>query len=584
MQYESEPEYQAIFEAVPSLYLILSPELTILNATDSYLRATMTRREQIVGRHIFEVFPDNPTDELSTGVSNLRASLERVRRERLADAMAVQKYDVRRPDSEGGGFEERFWSPVNTPALGRDGKLRYIIHKVEDVTMFMRLRQEGVAHSQRAEELQTRSARMEAEIVERAQQLQEANERVRQLNEGLEQRVAERTAELQHAEEQLRQAQKMEAIGRLTGGIAHDFNNMLAVVLSYADLVLAADKLPAPTRHFVEQIAHAGQRAAALTHKLLTFSRQEVTQPRVVDINALLRETQSFLTRLVGEAWQVKVFASDGAANVIVDPSHLEQVIANLVVNARDAMPDGGPITIETADIWLDADDLQNGVRVAPGPYLILSVSDSGVGMDAATKARIFEPFFTTKDAGHGTGLGLATVHGIVKQAHGHIWVYSEVGFGTVFKVYLPRAPDAQGTESPVEQPVESAGGSETILVVEDEPLVREAACAVLQARGYQVLSAPHAADATELLRSASQVDLLLTDVILPGMKGPEFARLARRDRPSLRVLYMSGYTDHMLGEGVLEKGIELIQKPFTPASLARKVRTVLDAKNALLS
>ena len=580
MEYESEPEYRALFEALPSLYLILNPDLVILNASDSYLRATMTRREQIVGRHIFEVFPDNPSEELSTGVSNLRASLERVRRDRLSDAMAVQKYDVRRPESEGGEFEERYWSPVNTPALGPDGRLRYIIHKVEDVTMFMRLRQEGVAHSQRADALQTRSAHMEAEIVARAQQLQEANERVRQLNEGLEQRVAERTAELQHAEEQLRQAQKMEAIGRLTGGIAHDFNNMLAVVLSYADLVLAAESLPTPTRHFVEQIAHAGQRAAALTHKLLTFSRQEVTQPRLVDLNTLLRDTHSFLTRLVGEEWQVKVFACEGTANVIVDPSHLEQVIANLVVNARDAMPHGGPITIETADIWLDADDLHNGMRVAPGPYVILSVSDAGIGMDAATRARIFEPFFTTKEAGRGTGLGLATVHGIVRQAHGHIWVYSEVGFGTVFKVYLPRAQNEHSTELQTMLSAEPAGGAETILVVEDEQLVREAACAVLHAKGYQVLSAPHATEAVQILRSAQHIDLLLTDVILPGMKGPELARSAQRERPSLLVLYMSGYTDHTLGEGVLEKGIELLQKPFTPSSLTRRVRNVLDGKS----
>ncbi|HEX6239911.1 MAG TPA: ATP-binding protein, partial [Polyangiales bacterium] len=517
MTQSQDADYRALFEGAPDLYLVLDPALIIMAASNAYLRATMTRREQVLGRHIFDVFPDNPDDPASTGVSNLRASLERVRQQGAADTMAVQKYDVRRPDMEGGGFEERFWSPVNTPVFGQGGELRYIIHKVEDVTMFMRLRHEGVIQSQRANELQSRTAHMEAEIVARAQQLQEANARIRQLNETLEQRVAERTAELQRAEAQLRQAQKMEAIGRLTGGIAHDFNNMLAVVLSYADLLLESPDLPHAQHGLVEQIAHAGQRAAALTHKLLTFSRQEVTQPRLVEVNALLREMSRFLTRLVGEQWPIELRSGAETARVVIDPSHLDQVITNLVVNARDAMPDGGRIGIEIDEVSLEAGYLHDGVSVTPGQYIMIAVSDSGHGMDEATQTHIFEPFFTTKAQGHGTGLGLATVHGIVRQARGHLWVYSELGQGTVFKVYLPHVEAEGSTEPKVEVArAEPSGGDETILLVEDDELVRGAARAALTAKGYRVVAVSHATDAMAYLQSDARIDLLLTDVILP--------------------------------------------------------------------
>ncbi len=595
----ADPDFRRLFEAAPGLYLVLAPDLTILAASDAYLAATMTHRDEIVGRRLFDVFPDNPDDPAATGVANLRGSLERVLAQGLPDAMAVQKYDVQRPSENGGGFEERFWSPVNSPVFGDDGRVAYIIHRVEDVTEFVRLKQEGRAQHQLAAELQSRAGSMEAEIYRRAQQIQEANRELRELQGDLERRVEQRTADLssanaelereiserrkaedalRHSEEQLRQAQKLEAIGRLAGGIAHDFNNLLSVILSYSELLLARGAPGTDGRAELEEIREAGERAAKLTHQLLAFSRQQVLAPQSLDLNDVVRGLHSMLERLLGEDVQLRLRLATGLGAVLADRGQIEQVIMNLVVNSRDAMPTGGTLTIETDDIRLDEAYAREHIGVEPGPYVLLAVSDTGVGMDRATRQRMFEPFFTTKEMGKGTGLGLSTVFGIVKQSGGSVWVYSEPGLGATFKIYLPRhAGDVERTAAPV--PLVTARGSETILLVEDEPQVRGLAIAILNRAGYTVLPASSPTEAIDLARRSEGIDLLLTDVVMPGMNGRELADRIRSERPGLRVLFMSGYTDDViLHHGVLAPGVAFLQKPLTPDSLTRKLRQALEA------
>ncbi len=381
-------------------------------------------------------------------------------------------------------------------------------------------------------------------------------------------------------EQQLRQAQKMEAVGRLAGGIAHDFNNILTAITGHADLLLEDLGHHDPRRADVDEIRRSADRAAGLTRQLLAFSRQQVLQPKVVDLNALVLDMDKLLRRLIGEDVELATVLDPTLGHVTADPGQLEQVIVNLAVNARDAMPQGGKLTLETRNIDLDASYTLEHSLVKPGPYVQLTVSDSGIGMDEETQAHAFEPFFTTKPRGQGTGLGLAMVYGTVKQSGGFIWVYSEPGHGATFKIYLPRvdAPvEAAAPPVPVERPPR---GSETVLLAEDEPAVRTIARQALERQGYNVLAAPSGADALALAaQHGATIHLLLTDVVMPGMSGRDLADRLTAQRPGIRVLYISGYTDNaIVRHGMLEPGLAYLQKPFRPDALVRKVRDVLDA------
>ena len=380
-------------------------------------------------------------------------------------------------------------------------------------------------------------------------------------------------------ERQLLQAQKMEAVGRLAGGIAHDFNNVLTAIFGYADLL--TEELPAgsPARQDLEEIRKAATRASALTRQLLAFSRQQVLAPMVLSVNDLVDDVDKMLRRLVGEDVELRLVLARDAGNVRADSGQLQQVIMNLVVNARDAMPTGGKLVIETADAELTEQYAEQHQAVIPGRYVMLAVSDTGVGMDAQTKARIFEPFFTTKEKGKGTGLGLSTVYGIVKQSGGYVWVYSELGHGTTFKLYLPRVDAPAEPQAP---PRETATltGTETILLAEDDEILRPLTKGLLAKLGYTVLDAESAEQALAVAGARQgPIHLLVADVVMPGASGRELARRLAKSRPETRVLYVSGYTDDaIVHHGMLEPGLKFLQKPFTPAALARKVREVLDA------
>lgn len=743
------PDFRALFEAAPGLFLVLTPDFRIVAASDLYLRATMKTREEILGRDAFEVFPDNPADLAATGSRNVRESLARVLQNGVTDTMAVQKYDIRSPESEGGVFEERYWSPVNSPVFGPNGELTYIIHRVKDVTEFVRQASKRELQQENSNELRIRADQMEIEIYQRAQEIQDVNERLRtantalqaevserkaaeeraealadelrRFNQELESRVHQRTSEVaetnrvlsleiaerqrgaeaqrqsemrframfnqtfefvgvldidgtildinrpalefrdltlaevigrpfwesawfdisplmreqaqqavvaaaagnlirqevvvndkhgakrsfdfslkpvvNHAgqielliaearditeqkllEVQFRQAQKMEAVGKLAGGIAHDFNNLLTIIMGYSDALQDSLRAGDPLCELVDQIYQAGERAAVLTRQLLAFSRKQVLVPVVLNLNAVMANMQSMLGRLIGEDIDLAYFPGADLWCVRIDPGQVEQVIMNLVVNARDAMPQGGKLTIETDNVELDETYAATHPDARAGKHVVLAISDTGCGMDAATIAQIFEPFFSTKGES-GTGLGLATVYGIVKQSGGHISVYSEPGSGTSFKVFLPRDSDGTAGTSPMNELQVNQNGTETILLVEDEDGVRSLARMTLVRHGYKVLEARNGGEALLLCEQhPDSIHLLATDVVMPNMSGRELAERLLIVRPSMKVLYMSGYMDDaIVRHGLVHANVPFLQKPYTPSVLASKVREVLD-------
>ena len=673
-------DFQTIFDATPGSYLLLSPDLSILGVNECYLKATMTRRDDIVGRGLFQIFPDNPDDPTADGVRNLRASLQRVLAHKRADRMSVQKYDIRRPEAEGGGFEERYWSPLNSPVLDPHGEVRYIIHWVEDVTDFVRLkRQVQEEQALLKEQIVDRSGKIEAEVflrveaVEANQRLTESGRHYRFLadlvpqliwtadaqgaadyfNErwvefthlrpeelrlgGWQQAIhpedRARTVELwteavhrgleryhvQHrirrhdatyrwmlttalpyrdaqgqvlkwfgsttdihekvlADEKLRQAQRLQAAGQLAGGVAHEVNNMMTIVIGCGNFALNGLGPGHPQRNEVEEMVKAAARASDVTRQLLAYSRQQVFRLTVVDVNQVLNELTPALTRLIGSDKQLVVRQAARDVRVRADRGQIEQVLINLVANARDAIGTDGLISIEASSLELDRNtlDSHHEAETAPGEFVRLSVRDDGVGMPPEVMARVFEPFFTTKSVGEGTGLGLSMVYGIVQQSGGFVELDSTPGDGTVVSVYLPCVSEELTSG---EKPTATLRGQgERVLVVEDDPQVRAIARRALQGAGYVVYEAITGLAALNFLAShTGEVDLVVTDVVMPGVNGRELADHLRVAHPEVPILFMSGYSGaDIQRRGLLLERANFIRKPFTPDALTTIVSKVL--------
>ena len=468
-------------------------------------------------------------------------------------------------------------------AISRGDDLRSVdIHQDDEVGQLAQ------AFNTMVEKLRDSQRELERKVQERTAQLEEANRQLESLSETnahkrsvAEQERTDALEALHNTEKQLLQSQKLEAVGRLAGGISHDFNNLLTVILGYSDIMKRSLQEGHPLRRNVQEIVRASERAASLTRQLLAFSRKQVMQPKVFDLNTVVIDLEKMLRRMIGEDVELRVSLQDELDHIKADPVQLEQVIMNLVVNARDAMPRGGKLSIETSNVYLDEAYAREHVSVVPGDYVMLAISDTGCGMNKETRLHIFEPFFTTKEQGKGTGLGLSMVYGIVRQSGGNIWVYSEEGRGTTFKVYFPRVTAHAEEYKRISGSLDGPQGSETILLVEDAELVRKLARQVLEGAGYRVLEAANAQAAIDLCETINgdKIDLLLTDVVMPGMSGNDMSRILLEKRPEMPVLYMSGYTDDAIVQhGVLEPGINFLQKPFTPGALASKVREVLDA------
>lgn len=468
-------------------------------------------------------------------------------------------------------------------AISRGDDSRIVnIHQTDEVGQLAK------AFNTMVDKLRDSQRELERKVQERTAQLEEANQQLESLSQTnahkrsvAEKERADALEALYNTEKQLLQSQKLEAVGRLAGGISHDFNNLLTVILGYSDIMKRNLQEGHPLRRNVQEIVRASERAASLTRQLLAFSRKQVMQPKVFDLNTVVTDLEKMLRRMIGEDIELRASLQDELDHIKADPVQLEQVIMNLVVNARDAMPRGGKLSIETSNVYLDEAYAREHVSVVPGDYVMLAISDTGCGMSEETRLHIFEPFFTTKEQGKGTGLGLSMVYGIVRQSGGNIWVYSEEGRGTTFKVYFPRVTAHAEEHKRTSGGLDGPRGSETILLVEDAELVRNLARQVLETAGYRVLVAANAEAAIDLCEkiNGDRIDLLLTDVVMPGMSGNEMSRILVAKQPDLPVLYMSGYTDEAIVQhGVLEAGINFLQKPFTPGALTSKVREVLDA------
>ena len=669
-------DYKAIFEATPNLLMILGADadFTILAANDARLHATLTTREQCVGRPVFEVFRKNPEDLEEFGTSALRASLERVLQTRSADRMAITKYDIPRRAHEGGGFEERYWSPLNVPVLDERGTVQCIIHQVEDVTAQIRNRESALGHfderlraallasgagtfnwnlgdgqmyfdnalehmfgigvSERLDNVERFVERVhpddrapvrlafdqcangedfavefrldrpgpeqwlvcKAKVFRDAdgklayvagactdisarkhaeQALRVSENRLRLLNEDLEARVAAEVAERSRAEDALRQAQKMEAVGQLTGGIAHDFNNLLTGIIGSLDLMQRRSRQGESVERYINAAVTSAQRAAALTQRLLAFSRRQTLDLKPVDVNQLVASLEDLLHRTTGENIKLVTQLSAGLLPACMDSNQLESAVINLVINARDAMPHGGTITVSTASFHMGSTPDPKRRGLTEGDYVLLTVADTGAGMAREVKARAFEPFFTTKPIGQGTGLGLSMVYGYIKQAKGYIHIESESGKGTSVCLFLP-VHHGDATPELMESDLTPQGTGETILVVEDEPVVRSLVIEVLADLGYETLEAGDATEALPIIEGHQRIDLLISDVGLPGMNGRQLADIARQRRPGLKVLFATGYAESATASGFLAEDMAVITKPFAIDAFAIKVREML--------
>jgi PAS domain S-box-containing protein len=510
-------------------------------------------RPEMTGKDDFELFPKEQAERFRAGDREVLESgtLLDIPEERLETPTGVRWIHTRK-----------------IPIPGPGGAPRYLLGIAEDIT-----------------DRKTAEMRRDAAHRELERSIDERTAELTRLNDDLRKQITERErAEeaLRRSEEELRQSQKMEAIGRLAGGIAHDFNNLLSIILSYSAMMMEALSLDDPLRADAEQIAIAGQRARDLTRQLLAFSRRQMLRPEVLDLGEVVRGVEPMLRRVLGEDIELTISLAQPGSLVKADPGQIQQILMNLVVNARDAMPDGGQLWIETADVVLDEAHVRGHVRARPGPHVCLTVSDTGVGLDEETRARIFEPFFTTKPRGKGTGLGLSTVLGIVQQSGGHVTVESTPDEGASFRVFLPRTTEARTPPPPVREPRQPVArrGSETVLLVEDEGQLRVLARDILRGAGYTVFEAPNAAEAIKVSqRHAGPIHLLVTDVVMPHIGGQELARRLGVERPRMRVLYMSGYTDDGIVQGgTVDPNIAFLPKPITPDTLLGKVRETLDA------
>jgi two-component system, cell cycle sensor histidine kinase and response regulator CckA len=510
-------------------------------------------REKLLGKNDFDFFPEDQARFFQ------EKDHEVLKSRRLLD---IPEEPIQTPQGQ------RWLHTKKIPILGPDGEPRYLLGISEDIT----------DRKNADEALREAHRQLEQRVTERTAEFT-------QVNDDLRKQIAERErAEeaLRRSEEELRQSQKMEAIGRLAGGIAHDFNNLLSIILSYSAMMMDSLSPADPLRADAEQIAIAGQRARDLTRQLLAFSRRQLMRPEVLDLAEIVRGLEPMLRRVLGEDIELTISLGQPTSMIKADPGQLQQIIMNLVVNARDAMPEGGKLWIETADFELGEGNMRGHASATPGPHVVLTVSDTGVGLDEETRARIFEPFFTTKPKGKGTGLGLSTVLGIVQQSGGHVIVESTPGHGAAFRMFLPRTSEARTAPLPVREPRPAmrTRGSETILLVEDEGQLRVLARDILRGAGYQVFDAPNAAEAIKSsLRHAGPIHLLVTDVVMPHLGGRELARRLGAERPRMRVLYMSGYTDDAIVQhGIVDPSIAFLPKPITPDTLLGKVRETLDA------
>lgn len=662
------PDFKGLFEGAPDQYMVLSPSLTIVAFSDAYCRATMIRREDAIGRHLFDVFPDNPDDPTADGVRNLRASLTRVLQYRRPDPMAVQKYDVRRPESQGGGFELRYWACVNTPIFNAADEVAFLLHRAEDVTELIRLQEVGETqrdNARRQEQVidQLRSTKRFLDAVvdnlpnmlfvksypdcrfvlfnragekllgypsetflgktdydffpqEQADHFVSNDRRI--LEKGMPELISEEPVATRHhgtrtlrtikvpvhdeqgrpeyllglseditdqkaLENQLRQAVKMEAVGQLTGGIAHDFNNLLGVVVGNLDLAMERVTDPA-IRELMGDALNGALRGAELTRRLLAFSRSQPLQPTVIDLNKSLPQMAAMLRRTIGETIEVELHPSTDLWPAMVDSAQVDEAVLNLAINARDAMPRGGKLTIETGNAHLDEEYAARHAEVTPGDYVQLTISDTGSGMSPEVIEHCFEPFFTTKEVEKGSGLGLSMVYGFVKQSGGHIKIYSELGHGTSVKLYFPRASrDAEIAQAvPMSAGVPVAAG-QWVLVVEDNPELRAVSVKQLADLGYRTHEAANAHEALELLARHADIRILFSDIVMPGgMTGTELAREARHRHPHLRVLLTTGYAARAAANGFHDiGGLELLLKPFRKADLGRKLLALLASRSS---